>query len=195
MAQQVEVTDRVEHLVLDELIVIAQATLVNDTIFIHHDGIVEATAQGEIIGAQIFKITHKAKSPRPGDLLDEGGGREVHHGRLLLLFEDRMVELDGKRDFEALVRQETCLLALLLDDYFALDANKFLRSILLSNARRLNQEYERAGTAIHDRHFRCTEIDIGIVDAQARKSRHQVLYGRYLDVILRQCSTQCRVSH
>src|SRR5690554_5779616 len=99
-----------------------------------------------------------------------------------------MVELDGKRDFEALVRQETCLLALLLDDHFALDANKFLRCILLSNARRLNQEYERAGTAIHDRHFRCTEIDIGVIDAQARKSRHQVLYGSDLDIILCQRS-------
>src|SRR5690554_1573896 len=99
MAQQVKVTDRIEHLVLDELIVVAQATLVNDTILINHDGIIEATAQGEIIGAQVFKITHEAESPRPGNLLDEGSGREVHHGRLLLLFEDRVVKLDGKRDF------------------------------------------------------------------------------------------------
>src|SRR5690554_5879182 len=126
MAQQVKVTDGIEHLVLDELIVVAQAPLVNDTILINYDGIVETTAQGKIIGTQIFKITHEAESAGPGNFLDEGGGREVHHGRLFLLFEDRVVEFDGKRDFKALVRQETCFLALLLDNHFALDANKLL---------------------------------------------------------------------
>ena len=44
VAQQVQVADGVEHLVFDELVVVAQAVLVQDPVFVHHDGVVEGAA-------------------------------------------------------------------------------------------------------------------------------------------------------
>jgi len=39
----------------------------------------------------------------------------------------------------------------------------------LTNARRLDQKYEWAGAAVHDRHFGGTHVHIGIINAQPRK--------------------------
>jgi hypothetical protein len=50
----------------------------------------------------------------------------------------------------------------------------------------LNQEYERTSAAIHDRHFRCRELDVGVIDAQASHGRKQVLHGIHLDVTIDQ---------
>jgi hypothetical protein len=47
MAQQVQVADRVEHLVLHELVVVAQPVAVQHAVLVHHDRVVEAAAQRE----------------------------------------------------------------------------------------------------------------------------------------------------
>ena len=58
-----------------------------------------------------------------------------------------------------------------------LDADETLGVVLLLDARRLQQEHERAGRAVHDRHFGRGQVDIGVVDAQAGHGRQQVLDG------------------
>ncbi|MCY1435615.1 hypothetical protein D9M71_517160 [compost metagenome] len=50
----------------------------------------------------------------------------------------------------------------------------------------LDQEHERTGTAVHDRYFRRRQLDIGVVDAQTRHRREQVLHGIHFDVTLDQ---------
>ncbi len=52
---------------------------------------------------------------------------------------------------------------------------KRLARVLLGDAGGLQQEHERTGRAVHDRHFRRGQVDVGVVDAQAGQRRHQVL--------------------
>ena len=47
-----------------------------------------------------------------------------------------------------------------------LRVHEALRRVLLGDAGGLEQEHERAGAAIHDRHFRRIHLDDGVVDAE-----------------------------
>ena len=58
------------------------------------------------------------------------------------------------------------------------DAQIALRRVLLVDAGRLQQEHERAGAAVHDRQLGAGDVDVQVVDAEARERRHQVLDGR-----------------
>ena len=74
-----------------------------------------------------------------------------------------------------------------------LDADEALGRRLLDDARRLQQEHERAGRAIHDRHFGRGQVDVGVVDAQARERGHQVLDRQHLAARLGQAGAQHRL--
>ncbi len=57
---------------------------------------------------------------------------------------------------------------------------KRLAAFCSTIARGLQQEHERPGRAVHDRHFRRGQFDKGVVDAQSRQRGHQVLDGLHL---------------
>ncbi len=73
----------------------------------------------------------KPKSSRTGDFFDERRGRKVDQRSLLLLLENRMVEIDGKRHFKTLVRQKSGFFITIGHTNAALDANEFLGRLLL----------------------------------------------------------------
>ena len=72
----------------------------------------------------------------------------------------------------------------------ALDADEALGRVLLLDAGGLQQEHERTGGAVHDRHFRRGQFDVGIVDAEAGQRRHQVFDGLHLGAIATQAGAQ-----
>ena len=88
-----------------------------------------------------------------------------------------MVELDGEAEAEAVVRLEARDLVAVAHFHRSLDADEALGRGLLDDAGGLQQEHERAGRAVHDRHFGRGQVDIGVVDAQAGQRRHQVFDG------------------
>lgn len=82
-----------------------------------------------------------------------------------------MIEIDLEADLEAVERNEDGALVALFHADFALDADELLGSFLLLQSGGLDQEYERTSAAIHDRHFRSGQLDVGVVDTQAGHGR------------------------
>ena len=97
-----------------------------------------------------------------------------------------MIEIDLEADLEAVERNEDGALVALFYADFALDADELLGSFLLLQSGGLDQEYERTSAAIHDRHFRSGQLDVGVVDTQAGHGREQVLHRIHFDVTLDQ---------
>src|SRR3546814_7127497 len=61
-AGQIEVADRIQHLVAHELVVEAQAVLVEDGLAVDHDGVVQRAAAGEAHGAHLLDVLRQARS-------------------------------------------------------------------------------------------------------------------------------------
>src|SRR6185503_8145703 len=61
MAQQVEIADRVEHLVLHELVLVAQTVRVEHTKFVHHDRVVQTAAKAEALSTHGLHVLHEAE--------------------------------------------------------------------------------------------------------------------------------------
>src|SRR6185312_3765499 len=107
--------------------------------------------------------------------LDERRGRKVDFRAGRAAGEDRVVEIDGETDLETVERLEARPLVAITHDDRLLDAHEAFGRGLFLDSRRLQQEHERAGAAIHDRHFRRGKIHVGIVDAQTGDRRQQML--------------------
>jgi len=101
-----------------------------------------------------------------------------------------MVELDFEIDLEAIERIEPRPLIAVLDLYRLANANEALRSTLLLEARRLQQENERTRAAIHDGNFGTTDLDECVVDAEAREGRQQMLDRRHAHLALDERGTE-----
>ncbi len=172
VAEQIQIADRVQDLVLDEFVGIAKSILVEDAVVVDDDGIVEAPTQREALLAHRLDILHETKGASAADLLDERGRREIDTRLLHRAREQRVIKRDRERNLEAVVRLEPCPLTIVTVNLDGLaDADESFGHILLNDARRLEQEHERAGAAIHDRHFSRADIDMGVVDAQSRHRR------------------------
>src|SRR3546814_3936679 len=70
LAYQVKVANGIEYLVLDELIFVAQAVGVQDTVFVHDDGVVETAATSQAGSTQGLDLAGKAKSTGTRDRFD-----------------------------------------------------------------------------------------------------------------------------
>ena len=89
--------------------------------------------------------------------------------------EDRVIEINHEPDLESVKRVKPCPLVALLDLHRPGDPDEPLGRILLNDPGRLHQEDEGACTAVHDGHFRGTDIHVRIVYAQACHCREQML--------------------
>src|SRR5512143_377429 len=180
MAQQIKVADGVEHLVFDELVVVAQSVLVEHAELVHDDGVVERAAERETLVAQVFDLMHEAERARARDLFRIGGIGEVDADGLAATVEHGMREGDGEFDLEAVMRDEARPLVAVAHLDRLRDAHVLLRRILLDDAGGLQQEHEGRRGAVHDGNLGAGQIDQQVVDAEAGEGRHQVLDGRHL---------------
>ena len=129
--QQIQVADSIQHLVLDELVIVAQTILIQDLVVIHHDRIVDTAPQSQVHGTQLLDVTHETESTGPADFLHKRGAGKVHRSGLGTTLEYRVIEVDAETDLEALERQEGCFLVAFFQGDFALDTDKALGCILL----------------------------------------------------------------
>ena len=106
MAEQVEVADRVQHLVLDELVVVAQALAVQHAEVVEHDRVLQAAAEPEPGGAHRLDVLHEAERARARDFLDVRVLGEVDDDLPVLRAEHRMREVDREVELEAVERLE-----------------------------------------------------------------------------------------
>ena len=89
-----------------------------------------------------------------------------------------MGKVDREVESIAVERLETRPLVAVTHLDWQFDTQVTLERRLFDNARRLQQEDERAGTAIHDRNLGPRHIDVQIIDSEACECRHQMLDGR-----------------
>src|SRR5690606_17134580 len=143
VAERVQVADGIEDLVLDELVAVTQPILVEYPVIVHHHGIVEAAAERQLPALHPLEVAHEAEGTGAAHFLDEGGGGEIDGRGLIQRLEQRVVEVDGEIDLEAFVRLEGAPLVAVFDADRLLDPNEALERILLVDAGRTDQEYER----------------------------------------------------
>ncbi|KPX63191.1 Uncharacterized protein ALO39_05539 [Pseudomonas syringae pv. lapsa] len=194
VAQQVEVTDGVEDFVFDEFVLVPQAVFVQYTVLVDHDGVFHAAAECEVVLAQVLDITHEPEGPGTADFLHEGSAGKVHACTLGAVTEDGVIEIDLETDLEPFERHEGSAFTALLHCDFTQDTDEFLRLVLFFQACRLNQEYERACAAVHDRNFGGRELDVGVIDAKASHGREQVFYRVDFDITIDQSGRQSGVT-
>ena len=180
---------------LHELVLVAQAVLVEDAVVVEHDRVVEVAAEREVARAHVLEVAHEAEGAGAAHFAQERRRGEIHRRDLRAALEHRMVEFDFKVNLETVVRIEARPLVAVLDLDALLDAHELLRRVLLFDAGGLQQEHERARAAVHDRHFAGAQFDDHVVDAEARKRRHQVLDRRDLGAVPHQGGAQRRLAH
>src|SRR3546814_4461034 len=71
IAQQVEVADCIENLVLDEFVFITKTVLVQHAIGIDHDRVFNTAAECEVVLAQVLDVTHETKGTGAADRSEE----------------------------------------------------------------------------------------------------------------------------
>ena len=72
--EQVQVADGVQHLVLDEFILVPKTVLVDDPVVVNNDGIVDTATKGKVLRPQVFEVPHEPEGARPAYFLDERRG-------------------------------------------------------------------------------------------------------------------------
>ena len=195
MAGQVQVAHRIEDLVADELVGVAQAVVVDHAEFVEHDRVVHRATEAEVALAHEFEIAHETEGARAADFADVALGRELDHRARLRRGNGRMIEFDGEAQAETVVRLETGDLVAVAHFHGLEDADEALGRVLFDDAGRLQQEHEGAGGTVHDRHFGRRQFDVEIVDAQARQRGHQVLDGHRLGALAGQTGAEHGLGH
>ena len=137
--------------------------------------------------AQVLDVTHETKGTGAADFFYERSAGKIHACTLGAVTEYRVIEIDLKAHFKAFERDEGGALVAVFYCHFPQNANELLGCVLFFQAGRLNQEYEGASAAIHDRDFGRGELDVGVIDAQASHGREQVLHRVHFDVTVDQC--------
>ena len=182
-----------------ELVFIAQAIGVEDAVFIHDDGVFQRTATRQAHAAQAFHVLHEAKGARARHVVHIRHVAEVDGGALHRAIDGRMIEFDEEVELEAVVRRQArpfLRVTLAVTHFHGLDdLDEFLRRLLLFHASLLQQVDEGRGGTIHDGNFFRIHVDVHIIDAQAGRSRHQMLHGRNPGAILDQHGSHARIAH
>src|SRR3982750_2896431 len=94
-----------------------------------------------------------------------------------------MIEIDAELYSEAVIRLEARGFVAVAHFNVFQDTNEFFGRWLIFDTCRLQQKYERAGTAVHDRHLARGHIDVDVIDAESGERRHQMLDRRYAHAV------------
>src|SRR5699024_5589423 len=167
LTEKIQITYGIKNLVAHEFVFVAESVHIENPVIIQHHGIVNRATARQVVGTQVFNITHETESTRTTDFMDEGGGREINSGGLSLLVKGRVVKVDGKTDLESVERLKTGPFVALSDLDCFLDPDEFLGGIQFLDTSRLDQENERPGAPIHYGKFVSGQFHNGIVNAKA----------------------------
>src|SRR5690554_147775 len=134
LAKQVQITNGIQDLVLDELVLITQAVFIKHGIFINHDGIINTATERQVVCPQVFDITHETESTGTTDLLDKGSAGEIYAGHLGPPRHNRVIEINLETYLEAVKGHKSGLFLAIADADFTQDADELLGCILVCQA-------------------------------------------------------------
>ena len=184
VADVVEVTDRVEDLVLGELVVVAQTTCVEHARIVDNDGVVHAAAQRQPTRSHRLHILAEAEGAGARDVAFVAARPHVEAHALTGGVDRRMVEIDLETELETVARRQPGphqALALALAHFHRfLDPQETLGRGLQHDASALQQKDKAGRRAVENGHLVGSDVDLQIVQPQAATSRHQVLDGLHL---------------
>src|SRR5204862_3117831 len=133
-----QVADRIEDLVLDELVVVAKSLAVEDLELVDDHRVVEAAAEREPARSHHLDFLGEAEGARARDFVLVLPGAHVEDEALAGLADDGVIELDLEAERVALVRLEArplrCRALAFLDLDRTQDANEPLRRVLQRDA-------------------------------------------------------------
>ena len=96
MAEQIQITNGIQHFMLDKFIIKTQAVRIDDTIFVHHNGVIQTPTQRQPLRAHGFYFLHKTESAGTAHLLDIRMLAQIHHHFLLGGGKNWMGKVDGE---------------------------------------------------------------------------------------------------
>ena len=92
MPSQIQVTHGIEHLVFDELILVTQPSVIENTVIVNHDRIINASASGKTTRTHILKFMHEPERSCATDFADEGLSTNIESSCARLLLENRVIK-------------------------------------------------------------------------------------------------------
>src|SRR5215471_177035 len=148
--EQPQIADQVEHLVPDELILVAEA-VVQHRALAHHHGVVEGAAASQAVFPHHRHVSQEAIGTCGGELLDERGLAYLERGDLEPDHRVRIVEGVGNAER---VRRRDLEPALVVSDAQRLANSEGTPRYGQGDGARLVQEIDEGlGAAIEGRHF------------------------------------------
>jgi len=184
LAHKVQISHGVENLVLDEFVVVAQATRIENLVVIHHDGIVQAAAQRQTTRAHCFHVAREPKSACACDVAAVVAAAQIKLHALPGGIHCRVVKIDFETELEAVVRRKPGPLGLrtlaLAHFHRTRHPDEAPGQFLQLDTGALQQKYERGRGAIENRNLFGGNVDIEVVQPQTRAGRHQVLHRVHL---------------
>ena len=130
-----------------------QAVFVQYAIIVNNDGTIEAAAQAQTTGLQIFDITHETERTRTADLAHKRISGEVHRIALVAGINGRMVKIDGEIQRKPLYGLNSATIAIFDARTVSLMRTNFWRSST-RRYRRQAAGIQTGGAAVRDRDFR-----------------------------------------
>ena len=73
VTQQVQISDRIQNLVLNEFILIPQTVFVQDFVIADGDRVIHTRTQSKVPISEFFEFMHEAKGSGPTHLFHKGG--------------------------------------------------------------------------------------------------------------------------
>ena len=173
---EIEVAQRVQHLVPDELVDVAEPLAIQHLVAADDHRIVERAAPRQSRSAELVYFVKEAEAARAADIRFEALG--VNRDRELLPADRIGREVDGEVDGKSIIGGERRRLAAVADSHRLQHANGAPRCTLFDNPRAFHEEDKGRGASIHGRHFRAVDVDDRIVDLKAGKCGHEMLHRR-----------------
>ena len=181
-SQNSQIADEVQDFVPHEFILVPETVFIQNSEIIDDDGVVQRTAHGQAVGSQRLNISQKAEGSGTTDLFDKILSRETMF--IALIPEKRVGEVDGVGYLQLIAGKKGDGTAPVTHLKGFPDDDESLWVVLFLQARAFQEKDKGTGAPIHDGDLGTVKLHPGVVNAQAEKSRHEVLHGGDFETIV-----------
>lgn len=192
-----QIADRVQNLVPDEFIGVAQPFRIEDPLALQGYRVLEGRAKREARFAEPLYIGKKAECPGAGQFAPEKSRHEID--RFFLAANGGAIEIDLDIEMQTrlasvLRRMQFAEAAPIGDPYWPHNSDVAARRRERLYPGLIDKIDKLRGRAVHDRNFRPIDLDKRVVDAEPPEGREQMLDGR--DACVRPVTNHCaQLSH
>ena len=183
-ADQREVSQQVEHLVPDELVLVAQVRLHHAARVVDDDRVFDVRPLSQPLGQELVDLAREAERPRPLDLLRVGLLVHLERDVLRAQHGDGVGERVAHRELLGRDGDEGDVV---LDDVDGVAERELAEGCVLVEHAGLAQDLgEGRGAPVADGDLLGVELDLEVVDPAAVDRREEVLDGVDVGAVLRQ---------